>query len=105
MYIDPANDRSLIAVDTIKKRLFYGTNVFNFEDQRDAMVYWTPIHNYIRNNFEDVLKEFIRKGYKIFSYTSSDELDSLTNQKNDLSKIETNGFRELKLEEIISSNN
>lgn len=65
---DPDSERGIVGIDSDHKRLVLSPTETPFYDQRDSVVYCTPEHTYIRENYKKVLNEFVLKGYKLFPF-------------------------------------
>lgn len=74
---DPDSERGIVGIDAERKRLVFSPTETPFYDQRDSVVYFTPEHMYIRENYKKALKEFKQRGYKMFPFIPQRAGDSL----------------------------
>lgn len=78
----PDAESGLTAIDIKNKRLIHARKGTPFFNQRDAFVYATPEHRYVRETFPEVLKEFQNNGYGTFEFLPEGIGDSLIRHKN-----------------------
>ena len=79
---NPNAETGLTGIDVGNKRLIHAKNETPFFKHRDSIVYSTPEHRYVREDYIEVLKEFQTEGYRVFRYIPKGIGDTLMRYKN-----------------------
>jgi len=95
---NPDNPVGLIGIDPEGKRLVVNPNETAFYKQRDSYVYATERHIYVRQGYEEVLREFEANGYTFHEFVPGFVGDRLIRHK---SPESLPVGRSLRLEELL----
>ena len=98
---NPSTESGIGTIDLDNKRIIYSANELPFFLQRDSIVYSTPWHTYIRQGYDDIIKEFINQKYKIFKHVQARKDDMLVRHTN-FSNILFG--EEMRLEDLMQKN-
>jgi len=79
---DPDSKNGLTGIDIENKRLVVSSTETPFYDHGDSVVYVTPEHIYVREDYRQVIEEHIQRGYRMFPFAPQSAGDSLIRHRN-----------------------
>lgn len=79
---NPDLETGLVGIDVSNKKLLFSKFDFPHFSHRDSYVYSnSPGETYVRENYVDVIKEFIFNGYEIFKFNDVGDYNKLVHLK------------------------